>query len=343
MRRAQIWSKKAKRDHDRLKREIAEKRAEARGESEDRQEGIKARWDLDEQQLRAAKNPKERKLKEQELKAKKLKELLKSVRDSMGNDDLVDRVSELIELAGLQDREIQYLAQFRRDWERIQAYDPDLLESLNFQSLFAQLRPLTGKLLAGEKPKKAWESMRGGYHWAGAGVGLIEYEFGGIGEAEWRKSSLSGALGLPYEPTCLDEIFAGGRVHMDNSEREVVFLGQGRCRILNPGLQLLFGLHRNRFPKNLRSSEDHRNRRERLYDYRAVVKIMDALLREERPKEKSSSRGRPGTQWLRNPQDPDLRRRVLSGIEVRLNSISVARKIRRAFLRALIPPDSAKK
>ena len=323
MRRAQIASKKAARQHERLKREIAEHKEKARSESEDRRKGIKALWDLDEQQLKAAKNPKERKLKEQELKAKKFKELVRSVRDSTGNDDLVDRVSELIELAGLQDREIEYLTRFRRDWERIQAYDPDLLESLSFQSLFAQLRPFTDKLLPEEKPKKAWQRKRGDYKWCG-GVGLIEYNFGGAGEADWRKQPLAGLSGLPYEPTCLDEIFAGGRVHMDNSEREVVDLVQGRQRILKPGLQLLFGIHRNRFPYNYPATE---NGRETWYDYRAVVVLMDALLSEE-SKERSGARGAPRRIWLKDRDDSGLQTRVLSGIEARINSLSVPEQIK---------------
>src|SRR5436309_9087767 len=129
--RRYLRSKKAKKEYERLERERVEHEEKARIESEDRRERIKVLWDLDEQQLRAAKNPKERKRKEQELKAKKLKELLKSVRDSTGNDDLVDRVSELIELAALQDREIEYLVQFQRDCERIHARYPEQLENLS--------------------------------------------------------------------------------------------------------------------------------------------------------------------------------------------------------------------
>src|SRR5947207_7267086 len=135
-------SKKADREFERLGQQIAEHKEKAQIESSDRRERIKALWDLDEQQLRAAKNSNERKLKEQELKAKKLKELLKSVRDSTENDDLVDRVSELIELAGLQDREIQYLTKFRQGWELIEALKPGLLSNLYSESLIAGMLPI---------------------------------------------------------------------------------------------------------------------------------------------------------------------------------------------------------
>ena len=86
-------------------------------------------WGLDDQQLSSAKNPRERKFKEKQLKAQKLRQLLRSVKDSSGNDDLVDRVGELVGLAALQDHEIDYLRQFQRDWERIAAHYPDRLES----------------------------------------------------------------------------------------------------------------------------------------------------------------------------------------------------------------------
>ena len=70
-------SKKAEKEYERLERELAEKKEKARSESEDRQEEIKVLWGLAEQQLGTAKNPKERKLKEKQLKAQKLKQLLK--------------------------------------------------------------------------------------------------------------------------------------------------------------------------------------------------------------------------------------------------------------------------
>ena len=96
---------------------------------------------------------------------------------------------------------------------------------------------------------------------------------------------------------------------------------------------------RNRLPKNL---PHRRTGREILYDWRAVVKIMDALLRKEPGEHKMPTRGAPRRFW---PSDPDCRARVLSGIEARINSIPVPGKIRSRFLTVIHRhlPDSAKK
>ena len=80
-RKRRWWSKKAEKERERQERELAEKKAKDRADSEDRHEEIKVLWGLDDQQLGTAKNPKERKLKEKQLKAQKLKQLLKSVED----------------------------------------------------------------------------------------------------------------------------------------------------------------------------------------------------------------------------------------------------------------------
>jgi len=167
------------------------------------------------------------------------------------------------------------------------------------------------------------------------GIGLIEYEFGGAGEAYLRKHSLlPGQLGLPYEPTCLDKIFVGGRLKMHEREGEMMSFWSPGHRIREPGLQNLFGMHRNRFPKDLPAKEDGR---EIWYDYRAVVEIMRALLLEKPRKGKGSVR-----LWLRG--NPVLRTRVLSGIAARIDSLSVSGAIARAFLRIIgqYVPDSAK-
>src|SRR5262249_11452441 len=123
-----------------------EKKAKDRADSENRHEDITVRWDLDEQKLNASKNPKDRKLTEQKLKRQKLDDLLESVKDSTDNCNLVDRISELI--VGLQDREIDYLMQFRRDWEQIEAYYPDQLDDLHGTSVLAELQLLPKQLLA---------------------------------------------------------------------------------------------------------------------------------------------------------------------------------------------------
>jgi hypothetical protein len=171
------------------------------------------------------------------------------------------------------------------------------------------------------------------------GVGLIEYEFGGAGEAEWRKHSLSGQFGSPYEPTCLDKIFAGGSVKMHESEGERMsfsYFGSPEHRIREPGLQNLFGMHRNRFPKNLPPAK--KDGRERWYNYCALVETMRALLLEWSGEPKGSAR-----LWLRG--DPVLRTRVLSGIAARIDSLSMSADIARAFLAVVrhYLPDSAKK
>ena len=292
----------SKKDFVRLRREAADWESKARAESQARQERIKVLWGA-----------------------------ITSGELAQDTKDLADKelVRSLIELVQLQKSEIEHLTEFRRELERIRDYDPEQLKNLSTASGIAVLQPFIEKQLAEEKPKTVWARKRGDYKWCG-GVGLIEYDFGGAGEAEWRKSSLSGQLhklvgGPPFQPTCLDEILAGGAVHRLNSEREVVFLGQGRCRILNPGLQLLFGMHRNRFPKNLRSCKNPRNRRERLYDYRDVTKIMEALLSESRPERKTLARGSPQQFW---PRDPDLRTPVLRRIEARINSLSLPEQIK---------------
>ena len=145
--------------------------------------------------------------------------------------------------------------QFRRDWEQVEAHYPHQLENLYSASLFAHFPPFTEKLLAEQRPN--WEDKRHGYKLS-SGVGLIEYQFGGAGEAEWQRHSLSGPLGLPYEPTCLDKIFAGGRLKMHEREGEMMSFWEPGHRIREPGLQNLFGMHRNRFPKNLPAEEDGR-------------------------------------------------------------------------------------
>jgi hypothetical protein len=330
-RKRRWWSKKAEKERERQERELAEKKAKDRADSEDRHEEIKVLWGLDDQQFGTAKNPKDRKLTEERLKNQKLKDLLKSIRNSRENDNLVDRISELIELVVLQDREIAYLMKFRRDWELIEAHYPDQLENLHGTSVFAKLQLLPKQILAHQTPKN-WEYKRRRYNLF-SGVGLIEYGFGGAGEAERRKHSLSDPFGLPYEPTCLDKIFGGGSVKMHKSNGE-------------PGLQDLFGMHRNRFSRNLTRFKNDRNRRETLYDYRAVKEIMEALLSEEPRERKTPARGSPRRSW---PTDSTLRTPMLSRIEARLNGLSVPEQIKphiKAELLAIVHhylPDSAKK
>jgi hypothetical protein len=302
-----------KKKRERLKRKRAEWEAEGRGESKVRQEKIKVLWDLDETQLKAAKNPTERKIKEQELKAQKLKQLLDGVRESAKDDGLVDSISDLVELAGLQDREIEYLKEDQREMEQMREHCPSELQALLSKSAAAELEKLvkTGAIklpTPTSKQKSEWKRSMV------SGVGLIEWEFGGGAQAEWRKYWLPGFGGPPYSPACLDEIFRGGAVTMRR-------------------LQELFGMRRNRFPRNLPCFKDPRDRRERLYGYDAVCLIMDSLL-SERPfaRQKRCRGGSQRRLWLRNPDDPYLMTRVLERIEARICSLSeVPEQIAQAF------------
>jgi hypothetical protein len=181
-----------KKERERLKREIEKREEKAPSESEHRQERIKVLWDLDEHRPKTAKDPKKKKIKGQELKAQKLKQLLDSIREKVEDEHLADRLRDLVELAGLQDREIEYLMEVRRDWERIHVYYPDQLENLHGASIHAEAEEFfkSGAIkLPQRTPKQQHEwKRRRRDRWVG--VGVIEYEFGGAREAELRKGSL---------------------------------------------------------------------------------------------------------------------------------------------------------
>jgi len=193
------------------------------------------------------------------------------------------------------------------------------------------LRPFIDKLLAEDKPKKAWERKRGDYKWYGD-VGRIEYEFGGTGEAEWRKQQLWASLsGLSYQPTCLDEIFSGGAVRMRSED--VPLEAQSSCQLApflartqhKPGLEELFGMERHRFGKGLPRIKENRGK---WYDYHAVVKIMHRLLSEKPREGRRPSRGKTRRLW---PFNPNLRVRILIGIHKRMESVSVSDDIWGSF------------
>ena len=127
----------------------------------------------------------------------------------------------------------------------------------------------------------------------------------------------------PYQPSCLDDILRGG---VGEVKMQPSFWGPPIAvdTVTNMRrLQFLFGIHRDRFRKKV---EGRRLGKIIVYDWWEVVEIMDALLSEPR---KRAVRGRPRTLWL---SDPDLRNRVLSGIEARINSISAPQEIATAFL-----------
>jgi hypothetical protein len=112
-------------------------------------------------------------------------------------------------------------------------------------------------------------------------VGLIEYEFGGQAEAR---------AGFPYNPACLDDILMGRGVTTEY-------------------LEILFGMEHHRFPKKLPRVRDGRKI---LYGAFAVVRIMDALLKEKVTERKPRARGGSEKKlWLKNPEP---RRSVLWGI-----------------------------
>jgi hypothetical protein len=134
------------------------------------------------------------------------------------------------------------------------------------------------------KQKFEWKRLR----WQRSFFNSIEYQFGGAAEAEKAR------YGLPYEPTCLDDMFAGSSVNMQR-------------------LEALFDMHRKRLAEALQNVQKRR------YDHLAVVAIMGFLLKKPRKKRKKSRPGRPRKPWL---DSLDLRTRVLSGIEARINGIA---------------------
>ena len=311
-----------KKERERRQREIANEESRARAESQDRQERIKELWDLEERTLKA-KTAEERELKEKTLKWQKLKKLQSDfVRNLPANlfesekPDLIDRVSDLVQLAGLQDREINYLTQFRDHWERIRRHFPVELKNLSTRSFFAEVGKLVPGIFAGlpkkPSPKQESEAKR---RRTWCGTGLIQWEFGGALETWLRTRPLLGVTPdlVPWftEPTCLDDIFSGGGVNMTR-------------------LEDLFGIDDHRFPPELPSFKDGVKR---WYDYRAVVKIMRFLLR-ERALTKRKGPGRSKVLWL---SDPNVRTRVLNGIEARINSFECPEQIRREFLDVLAP------
>jgi len=245
---------------------------------------------------------------------------------------------------GLQDRDIEHMRRHHELCEWAKTHAPEKLDAIEY----AHSRHLVEgiwRFNLGPKltPKQKGELERQGYNWRG--VGLIEYEFGGKGEAEWRKLPLSGAFSELYRPTCLDEILRSG---VGKIEKLPGFTG-GLPITTDTGtnmqrLQELFGMHRNRFYKYLRDSENTRSGRKRLYGYRHILQIMKGLL-SENTRKRTAARGAPRRIWLSDPDDPNLRTRVLSGIAGRINSVSVSNDIGRAFLEVVRPhlSDSAKK
>jgi hypothetical protein len=217
------------------------------------------------------------------------------------------------------------VAALRPDHElvkQIRRHFPNELQKLSDESLFADLMA-AARIWASTQPqptaKKKSERKR--RRWRRNHFGSIEYQFGGAAEAERRKFSLSALGDSHYEPTCLDDIFAGETVNMLRLE------------------ELFFGIDRHRLSNALQGVQKRR------YDYRAVAKIMETLL-SERSRRKRKRRGRsPRNRWLDDPDDPDRRMRVLNGIIAQINRLSVHEKIANEFLTVIRPrlADSGKK
>jgi hypothetical protein len=305
-----------RKNYERLEQELADGQAKARADSDERQEEIKRFWDLKEQdpkpktcaekQLR---EQKERRLQTLQRCIKLLapeEELRKIVAELIERAELKDcgllpwpdfcsSMDELIDLARLQDREIEYLMQFRRDWERIRHYYPEKLEDLSVASLRAKWPPHIEKRLAGQNPKRTWDRTR--RRSRAPQLNSIEYQFGGAGEAAWRKSSFSGQ---PYDPTCLRKIIIGAPINM----RELQ--------------DLFWPLGRDRFPKDVLRSHSYREGREIFYRNPAVPMTMKTLLKEESAKGKRAQ-GKARRIWLRGPE---LRIRALSGIDAYTKGIA---------------------
>ena len=187
----------------------------------------------------------------------------------------------------------------RRDHELVEQIHgrfPNELRQLEQASRLAGYMDLAAnlRLEKWQKLTKDQQSERRRNEVRRPGLGLIGEQFG-FGISLWPLRSV--------EPTCLDEIFSGGHVNM-------------------LGLVELFGFERHGL---LKLAVEKRR-----FTYRSIVTIMKKLLRDDpRQKPKRTTPGRsPRMPWLNNP---DLRVRVLSGIETRMNTLSVPQHIKSAF------------
>jgi hypothetical protein len=230
--------------------------------------------------------------------AVRIEELLKELRKKRAQDGIkklgkTELGTTLAELLTLFKEENEYLKELRAEWERIRAHYPGELENLSRASLRAEIQVEVDQLIKTGAIKFTSKQKSEVKRSMIPGIGLIEREFG-------RKAEI-----IFGPPTCLDGIFRGGSVTIGE-------------------LQELFGVIRQRFPGDLSPKGAQ-------YCHRAVVMIFDALLRKEPspPKEK----GRPRRPWLIDPKDPDLRVRVLSRIEARIQSLEqVPENIAQEFL-----------
>jgi hypothetical protein len=226
-------------------------------------------------------------------------------------------------LAGL----VVALTRDHRLVELIRRHRPRELENLSSESLFAEVEATAWAWASSQPkptPKQRYEKKR--RKWHRSFLKSIEYHFGGRLEAAFQEGMPLVLMSNPdalqaavlQSQDCLDGLFAGETVNMLKLEE-------------------LFGMDRHRIAEALRGFQKRR------FNYLAVTKIMDFLLKEKRRKErKMSTRGRsPRKPWL---DDHDLRIRVLRGIEARINSRSLPEHIRTSFLAVVRRhmPDSGK-
>lgn len=141
-------------------------------------------------------------------------------------------------------------------------------------------------------------------------VGEIEGQFG---RAERENPALSVN---PYqlkaaEPTCLDHVFADGKITMQEME-ELFQIGRARFRTL--------------LPAKVRSGR--RKGDAGVYDYIQVLQIMRGLLADNPESKRPRPRGKPRKGWL---QDRETRNRVFDNIERRLKAVQAPTRIATAF------------
>lgn len=248
--------------------------------------------------------------------------VLKQSRDGLKEIAQREPGQTLVELVLLQRCEIEYLTSFGNLVQQLNERFPKEWQDLEFQNALAEVNRIASVVLPRwppRSPKQKQEDTRR-RQFANDRVGLIEFQFGGGLELVFRTDPLLAPLRSHFPtlgPTCLDEVFAGGTVAMET-------------------LEDLFWMHRNRFGQ----LPIIKKGRERLYNYHAVLLIMDKLLYEKRPMHQPA--GRRLRIWL---SKPDVRKRVLVGLEMRVGSFPMPEKIRTQFLALLHRhlQDSAKK
>jgi hypothetical protein len=343
--------------HKRLKRRKADLEAEEREahkESEKRRARIKELWNLIAsvrllpEGEQSEETPKDLNSQVQELFAEQAPELVpwpgqqaalphrvreENHKSRITKESLIELNVLQYELVALQKKEIEYLTKFRDELEGIREFDPEQLKWLSNESASARASAAMERIysLVKKSPpkgsaKRVWDRIHRKRNWFES----IEYQFGGAGEADWGKpqgpplwlQNFIGGQALaplfsgppPYQPRCLDGILNGEVERLNTQKLQSLFYGIPRDRLL----EIL----------KVKGLKGHREGRGFVYSWRAVLMIMKTLLNEE-PKKRQWAGGKARRIWL---SDPELRTRVLTGIEARINTLSVPQDIRSAFL-----------